>query len=48
VEVSSGTSTVLQNCASGTDHFFDVQTASQLNSTFQSIANQIANLHLAK
>lgn len=48
VEVTSGSSTLLQNCASGADHFFDVQTASQLNSTFQSIANQIANLHLAK
>ena len=48
VEVTSGSSALLQNCASGTDHFFDVQTASQLNATFQSIANQIANLHLAK
>jgi Flp pilus assembly protein TadG len=48
VEVNSGSSAVLQNCASGADHFFDVQSASELNSVFQSIANQIANLHLAK
>lgn len=48
VEVTSGSSALLLNCASAPDHFFDVQTASQLNATFQSIANQIANLHLAK
>jgi Flp pilus assembly protein TadG len=48
VEVVGGTSTVLQNCASGADHYFDVQNAADLNSVFQTIAGQIASLHLSK
>lgn len=48
VEVTNGTSTVLQNCASGADHYFDVQSASDLDSVFQLIAGQIASLHLSK
>lgn len=48
VEVTTGTSTVLKNCATDANHFYDVQSASQLNSVFQSIAGQIANLHLAR
>jgi Flp pilus assembly protein TadG len=48
VEVTSGTSTVLKNCATDSDHYFDVQNANTLNSVFQTIAGQIANLHLSK
>lgn len=48
VEVTGGSSTVLKNCATSTDHYYDVSNASQLTSVFASIAGQIAALHLAK
>ena len=48
VEVTSGASVVLQNCASASDHYFDVQNASDMNGVFQQIAGQIASLHLSK
>lgn len=48
VEVTGGTSTVLQDCASAADHYFDVTDSAQLDSVFQGIAGQIATLHLAK
>lgn len=48
VEVTTGTSAVLSGCATDANHFYDVQSASQLNSVFQNIAGQIANLHLAR
>lgn len=48
VEVTGGASTVLQNCASGADHYFDVQNSAQLNAVFLQIANGIASLHLSK
>lgn len=48
VEVTGGTSTVLQDCASGADHYFDVQHASDLDAVFQQIAGAIASLHLSK
>ena len=48
VEVDTGTSTVLANCASAHDHFYDVKSAADLNSVFQTIAGQIAALHLSK
>lgn len=48
VEVTTGTSAVLSGCATDANHFYDVQSASQLNAVFQNIAGQIANLHLAR
>jgi Flp pilus assembly protein TadG len=48
VEVTTGSSTLLQTCASAADHFYDVADATQLDSVFQTIANQIAALHLSK
>lgn len=48
VEVTGGSSTVLRNCATSPDYYYDVSNASQLTAVFQSIAGQIAALHLAK
>lgn len=48
VEVVGGASTVLQDCASGADHYFDVTNSNQLDAVFQQIAGQIASLHLSK
>jgi len=48
VEVVGGTSTVLQDCASGADHYFDVTDSAQLDAVFQQIAGAIAALHLSK
>jgi Flp pilus assembly protein TadG len=48
VEVSNGTSTVLQNCASTSDKFYDVQNASQLTAVFDAIAGSIQNLRIMK
>jgi Flp pilus assembly protein TadG len=48
VEVDSGDSELLKNCASGRDYYYDVKSSSTLTAVFQSIAGQIAALHLAK
>lgn len=48
VEVTSGASTVLQNCASGADKFYDVQDVSQLSVAFDAIAGSIDNLRISK
>jgi Flp pilus assembly protein TadG len=48
VEVSNGTSTVLQNCASTSDKFYDVQNASQLTAVFDAIAGSIQNLRIMR
>lgn len=48
VEVSNGTSNVLKTCASTADKFYDVQSASQLNTVFGAIAGSIQNLRLVK
>lgn len=48
VEVSSGSSSVLQTCASSADHYYDVQNAADMTMAFQSIAGQIAALHLSR
>jgi Flp pilus assembly protein TadG len=48
VEVTSGTSTVLKDCASGADKFYDVQDVSQLTAAFDSIAGSIDNLRISK
>lgn len=48
VEDTSGSSTLLRNCASSPDKFYDVQTASQLNATFEAIAGSIDDLRISK
>jgi len=48
VEVSSGDSSLLRNCASSAEKFYDVQSASQLDSVFNAIAGQIENLRILK
>jgi Flp pilus assembly protein TadG len=48
VRVIDGNATLLRNCASNPSMYFDVQQASELNSVFSSIAQNLANLRLAK
>lgn len=48
VEVTSGSSTLLQTCASTPDKFYDVQDVSQLTAAFDAIAGSIDNLRLTK
>ena len=48
VRVIDGDLTLLKNCATNTTMYFDVQQASQLNSVFSSIAQNLANLRIAK
>lgn len=48
VGVTSDSKTLLQGCATDSAHYFDVTTGTQLTTTFQAIANQIAQLHLSK
>jgi len=48
VRVIDGDATLLRNCASKTNMYYEVNQASQLNSVFTSIAQNLANLRLAK
>jgi len=48
VRVVAGNATLLQNCATKPDMYFNVQEASQLNSVFASIAQNLANLRISK
>jgi Flp pilus assembly protein TadG len=51
VQVNTGgdaSSTVLRDCASGTDKFTEIKTASQLVSTFNSIGTALSNLRIAQ
>jgi uncharacterized protein YegL len=51
VQVDTGgdpTSTLLQNCASDSSKFFLLTSASEIITTFQTIANNISKLHIAK
>ena len=47
VGVSDNAKKLLQECASGADHYFDVK-GTDMTAAFQSVANQISQLHLAK
>jgi Flp pilus assembly protein TadG len=46
VEVKTGSSDLLRNCATDPDKFFDVQNVSQLGAAFDAIAGSIDNLRL--
>jgi Flp pilus assembly protein TadG len=47
VGVSTHSQGILQQCASGTDHYYDVTDATQLTSVFNAIAGSIQNLRLS-
>ncbi|MBN9048794.1 MAG: hypothetical protein J0H78_04980 [Rhizobiales bacterium] len=50
VHVNTGgdpTSTLLQNCASGSDKFTEIKSANQLISTFESIGTALSKLRIA-
>jgi hypothetical protein len=48
VRVINGNANLLRGCASKPDMFYDVDEAVQLNSVFASIAQNLANLRIAK
>jgi Flp pilus assembly protein TadG len=48
VRVIDGDANLLRNCASKTNMYYEVNQASQLNSVFTSIAQNLANLRIAK
>jgi Flp pilus assembly protein TadG len=48
VRVIDGNASLLRNCATKPDMYFNVQQAGQLNSVFSSIAQNLANLRIAK
>jgi Flp pilus assembly protein TadG len=48
VRVIDGNVSLLQACATNPSMFFDVQNASQLNTVFSAIAQNLANLRIAK
>ena len=48
VRVIDGNATLLKNCATNPDMYFDVDNADELNGVFSSIAQNLANLRIAK
>jgi Flp pilus assembly protein TadG len=48
VRVINGNATLLQECASKSDMYYNLQNAAQLSGIFASIAHNLANLRLAK
>jgi Mg-chelatase subunit ChlD len=48
VRVIDGNATLLQGCATNPSMYYDVQQADQLNKVFSSIAQNLANLRIAK
>ena len=48
VRVIAGNATLLRGCATNAGMYYDVQQASELNSVFTAIAQNLANLRLAK
>jgi hypothetical protein len=48
IRVIDGNASMLQSCATNPAMYYDVQDASQLNSVFAAIAQNLANLRLAQ
>lgn len=48
VRVINGNASLLQQCASKSDMYYDVQNAAQLSAVFSTIAQNLANLRLSK
>jgi hypothetical protein len=46
--VIDGNGTLLSQCATNPTIYYDVQSASELNTVFSAIAQKLANLRLAK
>ncbi len=45
---TQGNSTVLQNCATDSSHYYDLTTSGSIVTAFQTIGQQITNLHVAQ
>lgn len=48
VRVIEGNQSLLRNCATSSNMYFEVSQASQLNAVFKSIADSLATLHISK
>ncbi len=48
VRVINGNASLLKSCATAPNMYYDVQQASQLNAVFAAIAENLANLRIAK
>ena len=48
VRVIDGNATLLRNCATNPNMYYEVSQATQLNSVFSSIAQNLANLRIAR
>ena len=48
MRVIDGDATLLRNCATKPNMYYNVNQASELNSVFSSIAQNLANLRIAK
>ena len=48
MRVIDGDATLLRNCATKPNMYYNVQQADQLNGVFSSIAQKLANLRIAK
>ena len=48
MRVIDGNATLLRNCATNPTMYYNVQNASQLNSVFGAIAQNLANRRIAK
>ena len=48
VQVSAGVKTMLQRCATNSDHYFPVESASGIGDAFQKIASSIANMRITR
>jgi len=46
--VIDGNATLLKNCATKPDMYYEVSQAAQLNSVFSAIAQSLANLRISK
>jgi hypothetical protein len=46
--VIDGNATLLRNCATNPTMYYDVQNATQLNTVFSAIAQNLANLRIEK
>ena len=48
MRVINGNATLLRNCATNPTMYYDVDQASELNGVFSAIAQNLANLRIAK
>ncbi len=48
VRMIDGNATLLRNCATNTDMYFEVTNSSQLNAVFNAIGGELASLHLSQ